>query len=490
MVIVTLITIYTTRLLLEGLGIDDYGIYNVTIGIISLCSFLKPAMANGIQRFYNFEIGKNNYEGAKQVFNTGLQIQLILIIFIVLLCETVGLWYMNNKLIVPPDRIDASLIVYHIAVASFVLTMLEVPFMAAVMGHEKMDFYALISVLDAVLKLGISLSLRFVCSDHLVFYAVLLFAVELINLLLYGLYCAKNFKEIRISKKVSSDLFKPMLSFSGWNLLEKISRLGKDQGINIMLNFFFGPVVNAARGVVNQVSYAFTGLIDSANTAARPQAIQSYASGNQARTLSIMFTMSKFTIILLYVLIFPILLEASYILNLWLGDNVPSYTLPFLNVALLTIIVDKLSTPLNFVVHATGKMKNYNMVSGLLNFIVLPLALVVLVAGMDAVAVYWLVFICTIITQVIYLLVLKKIIDYSISKYLKDVVVSSLLVMIASCFVPYICHLYLPEGFVRLSVVFVASLVAGGFASYFIGLSKAEKNICDNLLYSLLHKRQ
>ena len=194
MIIVILITIYTTRLLLEGLGIEDYGIYNVTIGVITLCSFLRPAMANGIQRFYNFEIGRKDFQKARQVFNTGLQIQLLVTLIIILFCETAGLWYMYHKLVVSPERFDAAVIVFQISVFSFVLSMIEVPFMAAVMGHERMDFFALVSILDAILKLGIAFMLKFSTADHLILYGFLLMGVELLNLILYAYYSIRNFQ--------------------------------------------------------------------------------------------------------------------------------------------------------------------------------------------------------------------------------------------------------------------------------------------------------
>lgn len=488
MIIVTLITIYTTRLLLEGLGIEDYGIYNVTIGVITLCSFLRPAMANGIQRFYNFEIGRKDFQKARQVFNTGLQIQLLVTIIIVILCETAGLWYMYHKLVVSPERFDAAIIVFQISVLAFVLSMIEVPFMAAVMGHERMDFFALVSVLDAVLKLGIAFSLQFSSSDHLILYGVLLMGVEILNLILYVYYSIKNFEEIRVSRVISKPLFRPMLSFSGWNLLEKIARLGKDQGLNVILNFYFGPIVNAARGVVNQVSYAFTGLVDSAITASRPQAIQAYAAGDTQRTLNMMFTLSKFTILMLYLLVYPIFLEAPYILNLWLGDNIPKYTLPFLNVTLLTIMIDKLSTPVNLVVHASGKMKLMNIVSGILNLIVIPIALLALISGMGAVDVYWIVFVMTVFSQSAYMVVLKKIVNYSIVQYLRNVVVNCFLVMAASCVFPLIAHVAFQESFIRLLIVILTSIVCGLIAVYLLGLNSKEKKLCNSMIHSCINK--
>ena len=489
MVVVMIITIFTTRLLLEGLGVKDYGIYNVTIGIVSLCSFLQPAMANGIQRFFNFEIGKNDLERARNVFNTGIQIQLLISLVIIVICETIGLWYVMNKLVVEPDRHIATMIIYQISVVSLFLNMMQVPYLAAIMGHEKMDFFALISIVDAVLKLVIAYFLRFATTDHLVLYSILLLSVTLFDFSVYAYYSTKNFPEIRIHIRISRDLFRPMLSFSGWNLLEKFSRLGKDQGINLALNYYLGPVVNAARGVVGQVTYGFGSLVDSTVTASRPQSIQSYARGEYQRALHIMFSLSKFTLLLLYVLMFPVYLELPYILHLWLGNNIPAFTLPLLNIALITIVFDKLASPISVVVHATGKMRLFNIVSGVLNIVVVPISLYALKRGADAIYVYWVLFWMTLITHVALVITLRKLIVYSVALYFKDVILRSLLVVSLSCWFPWFSHHTLSDGFGRLIIVVLTSVFFSSIASYIIGLNKSEREICKYFIYKLLNNK-
>lgn len=482
MVVVMIITIFTTRLLLEGLGVEDYGVYNVTIGIVSLCSFLQPAMANGIQRFFNFEIGKNDLNRAKNVFNTGIQIQLIISIFIIVICETIGLWYVMNKLVVAPDRYTATMIIYQISIVSLVLNMMQVPYMAAIMGHEKMDFFALISVLDAVFKLGIAYSLRFASSDHLILYGELLLGVTIFNFFAYVIYSVKQFPEIRLHRRVNKDLFKPMLSFSGWNLLEKFARIGKDQGLNIALNFFFGPVVNAARGVVGQVTYAFGSLVDSTVTASRPQSIQSYARGEYQRTLHILFSLSKFTLLMLYVVIFPVYLELPYVLHLWLGENIPEYTLPLLNIALITIVVDKLAAPISVVVHATGNMKLFNLASGFMNIAVIPISVIALLQDADVVFVYRIIFAMTVLTQVVLVLALRNLIIFSVCSYVLNVVLRSMLVVLVSFWIPWLIHTVMNEGFARLVVVLFASFLFCSIAAYMIGLDASEKAVCKSFI--------
>ena len=488
MVVVMIITIFTTRLLLEGLGVEDYGVYNVTIGIVSLCSFLQPAMANGIQRFFNFEIGKNDLERAKNVFNTGIQIQLIVSLVVVFLCETIGLWYVMNKLVVAPDRYTATMIIYQLSIVSLVLNMMLVPYMAAIMGHEKMDFFALISVLDAVLKLGIAFLLRFSSSDHLILYGILLLGVTVFNFFAYAYYSIRKFPEIRLHRRVSKDLFKPMLSFSGWNLLEKFARLGKDQGINMALNYFFGPVVNAARGVVGQVTYAFGSLVDSTVTASRPQSIQSYARGEHQRTLHIMFSLSKFTLLMLYVVIFPIYLELPLVLHLWLGDNIPDFTLPLLKIALITIIVDKLAAPISVVVHATGEMKFFNLASGIMNIAVIPISIIALLQGVDAVAVYWIIFVMTVLTQAVLIIALRRLIVFSIPSYLVNVVLRSIMVFAVSFWIPLLLHNIMSDGFLRLLVVLISSLLFCSIAAFLLGLDTSEKEVCKSFINKVIRK--
>ena len=491
MVVVTIITIFTTRFLLEGLGVEDYGVYNVTVGVISFSSFFQPAMANGIQRFLNFEIGRHDEVRSINVFNTGFQIQIVISLLIILICETAGLWYVMNKLVVPPDRYYAVMQVYQIAIGTFIISMIQVPFIAIIMCHERMNFFALISIVDCVLKFLVAVGIKYASFDHLILYTVLLFIVHLVILLIYIIYTRNNFQEVRFQKKICRDLFKPMLSFSGWNLFEKFGRVGKMQGINMLLNYFFGPVVNASRGVVNYVTMALSQLLDSSFVASRPQAIQAYARGEIQRTLNIMFSLSKFTILFLFMLSLPIYLEGPYILNLWLGaGNIPMYTLPFLYVTLISTIIDKLSAPLNIIVHASGKMKLYNTVSGIMNIIVVPFSLIALVMGVDAVFIYWLVFWGEVVTLLVLLLVLKKIVNLSIPKYFNEVIIRSSLVVLLAFGIPCIVHNYMGEGFLRLLFVTASSVLICSLIAFMVGLNKNERELFRGLLKGFCYSRK
>ena len=248
MVFVLFLSLYTTRITLDVLGIDDFGIYNVVGGFVSMFVFLNTSMSNGIQRFFNFELGRNGIKGAQKVYITSLIIQLILLFVLILLTETFGLWYLYNKMVIPQERFWAALWVFQLSVLSFVFVIMQVPYNAAIMAHEKMNFYAFIGVLDAILKLAIVFLIPYANSDALILYAALLAAISLLNFLLVFFYSRKHFEEIRILPLFDKLLFKSMLSFSGWNIFGTFSNMMREQGLNVILNLFLGPIVNAARG--------------------------------------------------------------------------------------------------------------------------------------------------------------------------------------------------------------------------------------------------
>ena len=486
--IAVLIMIYTTRLLLEGLGIEDFGAYNITVGIISMCSFLKPALANGIQRFFNFEIGTHDFNRAKSVFNTGMQIQIIIVVIFIIICETAGLWYVEYKLVVPPERHYAVMIVYQVSIIILSLTMLEAPFIAAIIGHEKMDFYAIISILGFVFRLIIAFAIKYASVDRLILYSFLLLLEELYEILSYAIYTLKKYKEIRFHTKFDKSMFVSMLSFSGWNILNQLSIVGKDQGVNMVLNYFFGPVLNASRAVVNQVMHAFTILAQHAVTASQPQTIQSYAVGDCKRTIRLMVSLSKFIYLLLLILIIPVFLESSYILNIWLGNMIPPLVVPLLNISLITIVFTALVDPIQLVIFATGKVKKYNIISSFINVLAIPFSILVLMEGADATHVYLIVLLLSIIALGLFVFLLKEYIEYRVSDYIKEIVLPLFIVTVISVFLSYMTHAFLNEGFIRLVVVSLTSLLGCGGLSYYVALSPSERAMAINMVNSVKRK--
>ncbi len=279
MVFVLCITLYTTRVVLDALGIVDYGIYNVVCGFASMFTFLNTSLSNGIQRFFNFEYGKKGIDGAQKVYNAGLLIQIILAIIIIISCETIGVWYLYNKMVIPPDRIIAAMWVFQFSILSFVFVILKAPYSASVMAHEKMGFYSVLSIIEVVFKLAIVLLIPYLPGDSLIIYGVLFALISFIDFFSFYLYSKINFEEIKINKSFDKCIIKSMLGFSGWNIFGSFSNMMKEQGINLVLNFFCGPIVNAARGVANQVNGGIQGFVTNILIPVRPQIIQSYASG-------------------------------------------------------------------------------------------------------------------------------------------------------------------------------------------------------------------
>lgn len=482
MVFVLGLTLYTTRVILRILGVEDYGIYNVVCGFVSMFAFLNTSMSNGIQRFYNFEYGKNGIAGATKVYNTAIIIQIFLSIIIVILAESFGLWYLYNKMVIPIERFSAALIIFQCSIFSFVFIIIQAPYTAAVMAHECMDFYAIISVFDAVIKLGIVLILPFLNFDKLIIYGVLYSSISVINFLIYYFFCKRKFPEIKFIRSFDKSMFSSMLGFSGWNIFGSLSGVMKEQGINLVLNFFFGPTVNAARGVANQVNSGLQSFVTNLTVPVRPQVIQSYAKGDIERTLRLTYSVSKLSCCCLLLVALPILVEIEYVLKIWLGDNIPEKSAYFIIIVTATSFFSNLNAAISGVVHASGKMKWYQIVGGSIGILSVPLAYIVLKSGGEPSSALWVVFIMMGLTQIVSLIILKTIISFSIKEYLRQVIFPILIVILSSLWLPLVLHNFISIGFIRFIVVCTTSILLTLINIFFIGLNKSEKNIVKQLL--------
>ncbi len=482
MVVVMIISVITTRFLLKNLGIEDYGVYNVTIGIVAMCSFLTPALSNANQRFHNYELGSNNLEGANRVFNTGFLIQLLMVLVVLCICETGGLWYINNKLVAPEGRENAIFWIYQISVFAFSLSMLQIPLVSAVLAHEHMNFYAIINIVDAVFKLLIAIAIAYSSSDRLILYGLLLLLIYFFNFVVYFIYSYHYFKEIRFRRIYDKVLLKKMLSFSGWNMFETLARITKDQGSNLLLNFYFGPVLNAARGVASQVSYAFSGLAESTVMASRPQMVASYAQGNIHTAISMFISLSKGLLLLQFLLMLPVFIEIEYILKLWLGSNVPDYAVEFVRLSLLVTLFDKLATPVTAIIHATGRVKKYHILSSVINLMVIPIAWLLFSLGYNPTSVYLVTILEVIIAQVVFLFVIKSLLPFSVHCYFKKVCEPFFAVLLLSCLVPALLYYYMEIGLMRFVLVLLVSVIIVSVFSYLLGLSKAERQFLKSFI--------
>lgn len=483
MIFVLGVSLYTTRIFLSVLGVEDFGIYNVVGSFVTMFAFLNNAMTTGIQRFYNIELGKHGVMGANKVYITSIYSQFVLAFVILILAETVGLWYMYNKMVIADVRFEAALWIFQFSVMSLLINIMSVPFSGAIMAHEKMDFYALVSIVDVLLKLGVAIILPYVPTDKLVTYGVLMLIISVANFAMYAIYARVKFEEIRFTLVFHKTLFKNLLSFSGWNIFGKIAIMFKEQGLNMLLNFFFGPVVNAARGVAFQVNNALAGFVSNINIAVKPQLTQSYAQGEKQRTFSLMFSISKLCYLILLVLAIPICTEINYILHIWLGGNVPDYTGIFVVIVIATTFINNLNAPVSYVVHAIGKMKKYQIITTTIELCILPVAYVILKMGAEPWVVFLVAFFFVSIGQIASLFILKELERFSIRQYVKEVALPLFFITICSIIIPYLFTCGFSECFGRLIVVFVISTLTIIVLSYIFAMNKTEKDMINKIIF-------
>lgn len=486
MVIVLLITLYTSRVILKALGVEDYGVYNVVAGFVTMFGFLNSSLSNGIQRFFNYELGKNGLEGANKVYNMALLIQILLALLVILPTEILGSWYLHNKMVIPSERMFAAEWVFQFALLTFLFHILQVPYSAAVMAHERMDFYAFVSVFNALITLGCTFIIGAYGGDRLIFYAILIAIIAFISLLFYVIYAKRNFKEIHIELKFHKSVFKEMLSFSGWNIFGTLGHMLKDQGVNLILNFFFGPIVNAARGIANQVNGGLQSFVANITIPVRPQVVQSYSQGNIKRSLNLTYTISKLSCYVLLMISLPVLLEIDFVLQLWLGDNIPQYTDFFVVIIVLNSFLLNLNSAVSGVVHASGKMRTYQLCGGSISIItVVSVYLAMLIWEIPPFALIVILLMDT-IRQVVALSVLKSIVsDFSFSTYIKDVILPIIIVSGFSIGITMLPFLFMNESLFRLFVVAIIGICSTLSTIYLYGLSEQERTMVKLLLKKL-----
>lgn len=484
MVLVLIISLYTTRAILKVLGVEDYGVYNVVCGFVSMFAFLNTSMSHGIQRFYNYEYGKNGTEGANRVYVTSLAIQLLLGLLIIVLTESVGLWYLHNKMVIPEGRMYAAEWIFQFSIISFLIVIMEVPYTAAVMAHEKMDYYAFLSILDAVLRLIIVLLIPNFNADYLILYGLALLLMRFLEFFLYYIYCRLKFEEIRLPRKkeVSKDLFMSMLGFSGWNLFGSFSNMMRDQGVNLILNFFFGPIVNAARGVAMQVNTGVTGLVNSILTPVRPQVVQSYARNEMERVMNLTYTISKFSLFFLLLICLPLCLEIDFVLSIWLGDNIPEHTQTFIIIILLTSAILIPMSSQAALVHASGKMRNYQVIGSTVKVLSVPIAFFLMKIGYAPEWALIMVLLFDAIGLIVGMFIIRTLMPFHIKEYTLKVFVPVIPVAILSFLVSWGVHIYVQNDLIRFLLVLLVSTAVCCLTIYFFGITKEEKTLFMQLL--------
>ena len=485
MFITMLIGLYTSRVVLASLGFDDYGLYNVIGGIIAMFGFINTAMTNTTSRYITFYLGKKDVPRLQQVFSTSFYIHLLIAALIVVLGETIGLWYLNNKLVVPEGRMTAAFWLYQFTVITAVANILSVPFNAAIIAYERISAFAFISIIDSFLKLLIAVSLVYSPFDKLIYYGSMILLIQLMDNAIYWVYCYQKLEGIRVIRIFDRNIFKEMFGFTGWNMFGSFSYIFFTQGINLILNAFFGTAINAARGIAVQVEGIVRQFASNVQTAINPQIIKSYAQDDTNRFFSLIFASSRYCFYLLFLLALPLMLEADYLLKLWLV-NFPDHTISFMRLTLASVTLEALATPLFIANLASGKVKVYQICISIIDFIFIPITLL----AIKYTIIPETVFVCTLILRLIEIIARVFIVHWQVNlprlAYVKEVVVNTFVVSLIASVAPILMHMDLSEGFWRLVIVSASSLISVLSVVYLIGLSNDERKYANRLIKSKL----
>lgn len=477
MVITMLLGLYTSRVILQALGVEDYGIYNVVGGFVSMFSLISGSVSGSISRFLTFELGKGDNEKLKKIFSTSIYVLIGLSIIVVIATETFGIWYLYNKMVIPSERMDAAFWVFQISVFTFVISLINSPYQASVISHERMQIYAYISIFDAVCKLLICYLVIATPFDRLIYYAILYCLIIIINQCVYVWYCKCNFEECHFKFIFDKNLFKKMFSFAGWNFIGSSAAVLRGQGANLLLNAFGGPVVNAANGIANTITGIVSGFVGNFTQAFTPQITKRYAAGEYESLMSLLIYGSRFSYYLLFLLSLPVMLNAHFILNIWLGI-VPDYTVDFCRWIFIFLLAESVSRPIITAKNATGEIRNYQIVVGGILLLMLPISYICLRLGASVISVV----IANAGTAILAVFARMYMLRgdfpcWSSRVFINKVLLNVLLVSIVSAVLPTILYLNLQEGWTRLLSTSTLAVICSIGSILYVGCTKSERGL-------------
>lgn len=475
MFLIMAVSLYTSRVVLEMLGVEDFGIYNVVGGIVTVMGVLNGAMAVSVQRYLTYELGKEDQVRLKQTFSMCITIFLLFAFILLVLAESLGLWFLNTQLIIPAERITAANWVYQFSILSAIATLIYTPYNAAIIAHEKMSVYAYVSIMEVILKLGVAFALGVFPCDRLAGYGLLLMLTSIIVTAVYMTYCVRNYEECRFFFYWEKGLFMQLLSYSAWNMFGSFAGIAKGQGLNILLNMFFSPVVNASRGIAYQVNSAATQFFSNFYTAVRPQITKYYAQNDLKDMFELVFRSSKFSFFLVWIIALPVLVETPYIIQSWLGQ-LPEYVVPFTRIIIIISAVDAMATPLMTTAHATGNIKLYQFVVGTLTILIIPISYVALkIDDCSPTVVFWISLIVSIVNLFARLWIVRRLVNFPVWLYVKKIFAIMILIASVSAIVPIYVSYYMESSLLNCCLVCTLCVFSSCFCIYFLGLTQSEK---------------
>ena len=487
MLFMMVVSLYTSRVILNALGVEDFGIYNVVGGVVAMFSVISGSLSAAISRFITYELGKGDQSKLNKIFSASVTIQLLLSLIIVVLIESVGVWFLNAKMTIPAERMTAANWVLQFSIVTFVIGLISVPYNAAIIAHEKMSAFAYISILEAVCKLAIAFLIMISPMDKLLFYAILMCVVSLIVRFTYGHYCKKHFTECTYHFHWDKDILKKMFGFAGWNFIGASSAVLRDQGGNIVINLFYGPSVNAARGIASQVNSAVMGFVTNFMTALNPQITKSYASGDREYMMTLVYQGARLSFYMLLLLSLPILVNTHYILVIWL-KLVPEHAVLFVQLILIFAMSESISNPLITAMLATGKIRNYQIVVGGLQMLNLPISYICLRLGAMPESVLIVAIVISQCCLAARLYMLRGLIGLSSIMYLKKVYFNVVMVTGVSVILPSLLAHSMSETFFSFVFLSLIAIVSAASTEFFIGCNKKERAFIVNKVRSVKTK--
>ena len=487
--LILFVGLYTSRVILRVLGFDDFGILNVVGSVVILFSFLKNALTNATYRYLAYEIGKNSGKTISKVYSMAINVHALLAIILFVILEIGGVWFVNNKLNISSDRIYAANWVFQFSLLTFCVSILQTPFNSNIIAHEKMNFYAFISIIEAVLKLVVVFMLIQSPIDKLISYSILLFIVSVVILLLYIYYCSKTFRDCNYYSYWNIKFLKKFSSYSGWSLLVNTVDIVTQQSISIFFNLFLGVIANAALGIANQVTSQVNTFLGTFTQAFNPQIIKSYASKDLSYFYQLLYSACNISFMLLLLLSVPVIVNIKYLLFLWLGDfppQTPSYVIAIL----IFLLIDSLQAPLWQAVHATGNLKTHQLLMSSIKVLSIPLFYLALNLGYDGCVVLYIWVIVNFSCAVVRTIYMKKLINLSLAFYLRDVILKILTLSIVVVPLPIFVSYYIEDSMLSFFLSSVISVLLICSVGYFYCLNQKERNIVDRAILDKLYKKR
>lgn len=489
MFLLIIVQLYTVPIILRALGVENYGIYNVVGGVVTMFSFVGGSLASGSQRFFAYEIGKRDDIALKRVFDSTVSIYLLLMLIMFVFLEIGGTWFLNTQMNIPPERIESANWVFQLSIITFLINLISIPYNAAVIAHEKMSLYAYVSILECALKLTAAIALQYILFDKLIIYAVLICSTAIIIRMVYQLYCRKHFAECR-NFHFSKSMYKTkeLLSYSGWNMIGSVALVARQQGVNIVINLFFGPALNAAHSIAQQINGVLTQFINNVYMATRPQITKQYASNELDNMWNLMFRSSKLAFYLMTIISVPSLIEIRFILGIWLHE-VPPYTVGIAVMMILTLLIETLANQVIAVFQAANKIRKYQTLSSTIILLNIPLSYILLkMNSANPILPYILSVVLSCVYIMSILQVAKNEVGLNVIQYLKKVVVRNILVFVIIFAAVFISISSFSPSLLRVVLTSCLSIIYSCLIIWTIGIDSKERNFIKEIIKHKISK--